>query len=150
MRQDGKKTRKPGQFQEQRAILQARQARHDRILRASKEAGKNGSAWLTLDGQRLRVTLDEDKAISGGPYHFLAIVRTKSFGMQLADVHTKDRGYVTLVGGDFPTIGLSKNLVVLYVNRVEDKDGHQIPWWEGRAKSQPIEDPNPLLDFESP
>ncbi len=124
---DGKRNRKPGEFQARRKQLQARQARHDEILGAVKEATEEGEAWLHLDGYQLLITPEWDKAISYGDYSYLAIVRTKSFGLRIGNVCTKDMGYVTLVGKDLPTIGLARNQEVAYVRKVL-KDGAEQEW----------------------
>jgi hypothetical protein len=125
MYQDGKVHRIPGAFQERRKVLRARQKRHDRILLAAKLA-ETGDSWLNLDGFALKLTQDPTKALSRGE-HFVAVVRTKSFGLRIGDVCTKDWGWVHIVGQGYPTIGLSKNLVVAYISEVY-RNGVQQTW----------------------
>lgn len=135
-RRDGKKTRKHGEFTTRRLAHQRDSQRHDRILEASRIARANGDAWIALDGYRFLVTPDSTRVLHAY-YSFLAIVRTKKFGLRVAEVNMHSRGHVLLLGKDLPTIGLSRDLVVVYIAEVRTQDDDPVDWQWGSCSGIP-------------
>ena len=123
----GKKNRVPGEAQVARKIRQARAERHNRILAAVKKIEVDGDQWLLLDGVLVQLTLDPNVFLN--EYCYMAIVRTKKFGLQIAQVVTKGVGYATLARmKGHPTIGISKGFEVCYIRKV-DTAGDQWDQW---------------------
>lgn len=127
----GKKNRVPGEAQVARKIRQARAERHNRILAAVKKIEADGDQWMLLDGVLVQLTLDPNVLLN--EYCYMAIVRTKKFGLQIAQVVTKGIGYVTLVRmKGHPTIGISKDFEVCYIRKV-DTAGDKWDQWHSLA-----------------
>lgn len=129
----GKKNRLPGEAQEARKIRQARAARHNRILEAVKRVEQEGDQWLLLDGVNIKITLDPNVYI--GSYCYMAIVRTKKFGLQIAQVTTKDRGYATLVRMKrHRMIGIRDGFEVCYIRQVDTAGEDRWAQWHSLAR----------------
>ena len=122
---DGKRRREKGEFTARRVQLQRRQRRYARVYAASRLALTMDDVWLYLDGFRLLLTHDPYLALHNG-YHHLEIVRTKSYGLRIADVCEKGRGYVRLVGIS-TTIGLRDDQTLVFVRAIE-QDGERLEW----------------------
>lgn len=125
----GRRHRKPGVLQVRHAQLQARQRRHDAIRRAITrvQAGEAG-VWLRLAGYDLEL---RPAAEAWRHDLFVALVRTRRYGIRLAGVVTKDAGRVTvlLFPAETRSLGLRRNMVVAHVATVA-QNGVQItePW----------------------
>lgn len=114
--------RTPGQFQQERARHQRLARRHAAILAAVATARAAGEAWLELDGLRLRLVPREQDAAGVGTYCYFAIVRTRTLGLRLGRVCTKDRGHVELRGPDLPhgayVVGINPRQALAFVGEL--------------------------------
>lgn len=151
MRQEvktGKRNRLPGEAQVARKIRQARAERHNRIFAAVKKISQDGDQWMLLDGVLIQLTLDPNVELN--EYCYMAIVRTKHFGLQIAQVTTKGVGYAILPRvKDHPKIGIRRGFEVCYIRRV-DTAGDKWDQWNSLTKRE-IESPTPeLLDQPNP
>lgn len=128
---DGKRNRLPGEETLRHKKAQGRQQRHSSILRAIAEMGDEGTGyknvWLVLDGYRFLLTMDQFSAISSGYDSHVELIRTKRFGLRIAEICCKDKGSTILMNKNV-TIGLRRDQALAYVAAVQTKDGKNIAW----------------------
>lgn len=109
--------RAPGAFVARRAALQARQRRHDAILRAlARLRAGEVAVPLRLLGLDLELGLDPRRVVAAGET-FWALVRTRRYGIRLALVIEKDRGATRIyrTRGDARELGAGPPDVAAYV-----------------------------------